>query len=306
MEASSRIFVLIARSAPLAGISWQAKNLAVHCEHRRRTRISSNPEVNGSRTYVSGPKIAFLVAPYVDFKLSGYKNGLLRSPFLSISLSRWFSKVPYSISSTSSFLIVLFLALLHVLLALCVTNVSALSLTKFDVKANDASNDVNASPPLPLSFANSDYIWTDEVSASNPFVAPLGSRAFRKTFNLPPGFWTTTGAALIQADDQFSFYVNGQSIGSGTLSEGPKRFDFTLNSAASEIVVAVNATNVFPTNAFLIGALSFDARECECEGVVLNITTDSTWKFARTVPAGFQDPTFDDSTWKYATVQKHF
>ncbi|KAJ7043111.1 lectin [Mycena alexandri] len=156
----------------------------------------------------------------------------------------------------------------------------------------------SAPPALSLTAAN--WIWTNEVVNGN---APPGPRAFRRTYTPPPGQTPTSATIIIVADNEYSLYVNGVLIGSGTDFHTAQTYNVNL-SPASQVVIAVYAVNVDLVNnpAGLLAAVQINTTECNCVSGVL-LVTDGGWKASTGTPIGFQLPGFDDSRWPAATVE---
>jgi hypothetical protein len=154
------------------------------------------------------------------------------------------------------------------------------------------------------SIANALWVWTNEVPPNSPTsTAPVGSRAFRKDITIPGGAKASSGVIAIDADNEYVLYINGNLIGTGNNWPTAQSWTFTLDEPTSNIVIAVNATNTGGP-AGLIASVGFDAELADCDcSTTLFYTTDGTWKFNTSVPAGFQQPTFDDSAWKNVVVE---
>ncbi|THV01133.1 hypothetical protein K435DRAFT_963675 [Dendrothele bispora CBS 962.96] len=150
----------------------------------------------------------------------------------------------------------------------------------------------------PLSYAQAHWIWTSE----NPKT--LGTRALRRTLDLPPGNTNASGQVLIVADDEYSLYVNGHFVGTGMAFPTVQRFNIS-NIQGPRVVVAVYAVNTNPTQAGVLAAMqitSFDPYGCvaNCTSET-SILTDVFWKVSTNVTSGFEQPNFDDSTWSPIT-----
>ncbi|KAM6502725.1 hypothetical protein JOM56_002702 [Amanita muscaria] len=169
---------------------------------------------------------------------------------------------------------------------------------------------VNSSPwrtptgpngPSSLSIAGSYWVWTNEVPPNSPMsVAPIGSRAFRKTIDVAGGATVRTGTIIIDADNAYDLYINGNYIGSGSYWPTAQRWKFTLDYPTDDIVFAVNATNT-GGQAGIIAAIELDAVDCSCTTTLFDIT-DGSWKYDLTVPPGFQQPDYNDASWPNVVV----
>ncbi|PPQ96202.1 hypothetical protein CVT26_005607 [Gymnopilus dilepis] len=160
-------------------------------------------------------------------------------------------------------------------------------------------------PPQPqpgeLFLPDATWIWTNEVvippNGTIP-SAPIGSRAFRYTINLPAGKTAIAAIAYITADDLYDLYIQGQLIGSGQTWTSAQTYVTKFQSPLSQIVLAVNGTNT-GAQAGLIAAVQLVTTDAQCSPIT-SVVTNSGWKFSTSFPTNWQSPTFDDSTWKFA------
>ncbi|KAJ6583555.1 hypothetical protein DFH09DRAFT_273169 [Mycena vulgaris] len=163
--------------------------------------------------------------------------------------------------------------------------------------------DIPADPPV-LGLERTGWIWTDVVPASG--TLPAGSRAFRRTFTPAPGQVPGTATILIAADNAYTLYVNGVSIGSGTNFRTAQHYTVNFASGPSEVVLAVLATNTAASTAGLLVAMELNmvpAGRTNCTAGAF-MTSDFGWKSTKDlIPAGFEQPGFDDSTWPAAFQQ---
>ncbi|KAJ7221737.1 lectin [Mycena pura] len=144
-----------------------------------------------------------------------------------------------------------------------------------------------------LDFASSTWIWTNEVSGG---VAPVGARAFRKTFTPPLGKTPVQADVIMTVDNGFTLYVNGGQVGTGGDYRFAERFCVALRPCLN--VFAVTATNAAttPNPAGLLATIQITYSD----GTTSTIVSDSTWRFSVTVPNGYEQLSFDDSSWKAA------
>jgi hypothetical protein len=157
--------------------------------------------------------------------------------------------------------------------------------------------------PATVSFANTNWIWTNEIVNGQ---APAGARAFRRTYTPPAGLTVTTATILITTDNEYSLYVNGQVIGSGTNWPTAQRYRISVpQGPTSSVVFAVYAVNTAGP-AGLLAEIELNMQMVNCETNCTPgayIITDSGWKANTGVPSGFQLPGYDDSSWPAATVE---
>ena len=174
--------------------------------------------------------------------------------------------------------------------------------------ANSPPWSVPSFPPSgsTLSLANSYWIWNNQVPANSPTsVAPVGTFAFRKTYKVSGGLLVQSGTIIIDTDNQYILYINGNKIGSATDWRQAERWTFTLPSPASDIELAIHATNTDGPAGFIV-AVAFNYYDCPGSFVkVTDGTPDGTWKFslAQPLPAGFEQPGYDDSSWSSTIVE---
>ena len=113
-----------------------------------------------------------------------------------------------------------------------------------------------------------------------------------------------SGTIIIDADNGYTLYINGNEIGSGDNWPQAQRWTFTLEPTDS-IVLAITATNTGGPAGFIV-AVVFDAYYCDCSSNLFKVTDgtpDGTWRFNLGVPDGFQQPDYDDSNWASTIVE---
>ena len=154
-----------------------------------------------------------------------------------------------------------------------------------------------------------DAAWIWYPGGKSTVGAPIGTRYFRRSVNLPEGRRIRKAFLLATADDSFVAFVNGRSVGGGQGWAEVKRLDVTgqlrpgLNTLA---VAATNAPspNVAPENnpAGLIGILKVEFEE----GEPFAVPTDATWRAGEKETAGWEKDEFDDAGWKAAQHSASF
>ncbi|KAJ8700571.1 hypothetical protein PTI98_003585 [Pleurotus ostreatus] len=156
-------------------------------------------------------------------------------------------------------------------------------------------NSVWGQPTLPpvLPLSGSKWIWTSNTANTGAAVA---SCAFRKTINQCAKV-AVCATVLIFADDHYTLYVNGASVGSGSFAGGAAIAYTIPNLLPTLNTFAINATNDVGS-AGLVATILVTYQDGSNETVV----TDGSWKATLTVPQGFESPTFDDSDWPNANV----
>jgi len=147
------------------------------------------------------------------------------------------------------------------------------------------------------SFEDASWIW---FSAGNPAdSAPVGSRYFRRSFDLPTGQEVTSAEMQLTADDALTLYVNGEEAVSSPRVQDAWRTATIVDIAGylrpGRNVIAIEAVNTQPGPAGLLATL-----EVEGAGDPLRLVTDDAWISSETVPEGWEEPDFDDSAWPAA------
>ncbi|KAJ6545216.1 hypothetical protein B0H19DRAFT_1266682 [Mycena capillaripes] len=158
-------------------------------------------------------------------------------------------------------------------------------------------------PPALVLTNVTNWIWTNEP-ANASISAPSGSRPFRLTWTPPPGQTARSATISICADDEYVFFVNGNVVAGGYVYHSSQQFSISLAPAA-KVVFAANTTNDNGPAGFIAEIQVTTAgpsgcTECSSSSFVI---TDASWKWTSTVPAGFEAPGFDDSSWFPSVVQ---
>ncbi|KAJ7470008.1 hypothetical protein B0H11DRAFT_2043168 [Mycena galericulata] len=161
---------------------------------------------------------------------------------------------------------------------------------------------IPTTPPTFVLTNATNWIWTNEA-ANASLSAPVGSRPFRLTWMPPPGQTATSVTIIVLGDDEYVFFINGNVVAGGYKYYLPQQFSISL-APATEVVFAANATNDGGPAGFIaeIQVTTTGAPGCtECSSSSF-VITDASWKWTSTVPAGFEAPGFDDSSWSPAVV----
>ncbi|KAK2467396.1 hypothetical protein APHAL10511_000631 [Amanita phalloides] len=155
-------------------------------------------------------------------------------------------------------------------------------------------------PPSSLSISNSFWIWTNETDGPGG-NAPVGHRAFRRTIRLPGGILARGGTIIFDTDNGYTLYINGKTIGAAHDWYHAQRWTFTFDSPTDIIVIAADAYND-GAPAGIISAIEFDVEEYYCSTYSIFVS-DYSWKYSYTVPAGFEQIGYDDSSWQNAVEE---
>jgi hypothetical protein len=171
-----------------------------------------------------------------------------------------------------------------------------------------------------ISVDRANWIWTDEVPAgtsNSTKLFPVGARAFRRTIALPPGHIAESAQILIAADNQYSVYVNGRFVGTGTNFHNGQRFTVNnIPNPTDKVVIAVYAFNqpgadggANPAGLLVSAQVTSNnpAYGCinDCESITSTVT-DGQWKTNHETPSRFEQPGFDDSAWGLAVTEEPF
>ncbi|KAF9462025.1 hypothetical protein BDZ94DRAFT_1262243 [Collybia nuda] len=154
-----------------------------------------------------------------------------------------------------------------------------------------ASPNAGAGPSL----QSANWIWSDANSASS---APVGNRAFRKRINLPNGNLVNSAVIILAADNEYTLYVNGLVVGSGTDFSTAQRFVVNF-PPTSTVVIAVFGRNTGGP-AGLIAAVKLVSCDCAEDDYFV---TDGGWKYSNSVSDGFPSLGYNDAGWDPAIVQ---
>ncbi|KIK56134.1 hypothetical protein GYMLUDRAFT_248114 [Collybiopsis luxurians FD-317 M1] len=158
----------------------------------------------------------------------------------------------------------------------------------------------------PQSLATAQWIWTNEPAPGGNY--PAGARAFRYTLTLPAGHTSGTATVMITTDNEYSLYINGAFIGTGTDFHTAQKY--VANVQGPNIVFAVYAVNTdtVPNPAGVLASIQVtsanDFTYCgQCNSTSYAVTVNDWKAFPGAVPSGFEQPGFDDSAWPQAAME---
>ena len=148
--------------------------------------------------------------------------------------------------------------------------------------------------------AELNWIWHPEAPRASA-SAPVGTRAFRKAFDLPPRAKVQRATFTVAADNRCAVWVNGVSCGQTEGWRAAAKLDVTGALRPGRNAIAVQAENVGdkPNPAGLLGELTVTLAG---KAVPLVVPVDATWKAHARPPDGWKSPAFDDSAWAAARV----
>lgn len=142
------------------------------------------------------------------------------------------------------------------------------------------------------------WIWFPDTG--NPAEkAPVGKRWFRRVLEIPAGSEIKQATATLCADNQFTFFINGEKVGNGDSWQKPVKMDLSSHLKPGSVVLAVEAVNTAyrgPNAAGLLGRFQIDL--ANDSSIIL--FTDGTWNASDQEMTGWQNSGFDDAGWKPA------
>ncbi|HTQ06324.1 MAG TPA: hypothetical protein VMI54_20830 [Polyangiaceae bacterium] len=112
---------------------------------------------------------------------------------------------------------------------------------------------------------------------------------------------TMTSHLTVTADNEAEVFVNGTSVGTTSNWSAAVIIDVSLYLYPGRMnVVAIVGTNTSSQDGNdrgIVGQLTVDSTS----GTVPLLVTDATWRVSPTETTGWSDPSFDDSSWIFAT-----
>ena len=155
-------------------------------------------------------------------------------------------------------------------------------------------------PPSTNSFdlTGCSWIWYPEGNPNQS--APVGTRYFRKVFSVRSDTALTGATLLVTADNNYTAYVNGTSVGQGQdyTSMVPVGLTAQLLPGTNTLAIAAANSGSSANPAGLLGKLVL----IYADGSQTNIQMDATWKTSKTLQTNWQLPAFDDSSWTTTLV----
>ncbi|SJK98725.1 uncharacterized protein ARMOST_01994 [Armillaria ostoyae] len=143
-------------------------------------------------------------------------------------------------------------------------------------------------------------IWTDEVKNG---VAPVGHRAFRTTLTSPYGKAAVCGKMVIDADNNYTLYVNGDYLGHGGDWHTMQAYSVPILDPDVNVIAVdgengvVSPGSTQPNAAAVVAALVIAYND----GSFATFYTSKNWKAVHSVPSGFEEKDYDDGSWMAAS-----
>ena len=156
-------------------------------------------------------------------------------------------------------------------------------------------------PPVgasPLVKAEAKWIWYPGEKGTG--AAPVGTRYFRRTFDLAADQSIRHAQLILSADNSFAAAVNGEHAGQGSSFKRAVVMDVTKRLHAGRNVVAAWVKNMGenPNPAGLVGVLRVEF----AAGEPVVIRTDEQWRMMNRDVAEWTSLDCDDSQWVQAQV----
>lgn len=154
--------------------------------------------------------------------------------------------------------------------------------------------------PVTTSLQGANWIWYPQGNPADS--APVGTRYFRRTIDLPAGARVTAARFQLTADDSFVLHVNGKQVAASPQVADSWRtavdVDLTAELRPGRNVLAIQAANAQPGPSGLVGKLHLETAGASPADIV----TDTAWKASDTDTPGWRQPDFDDSAWPASLV----
>ena len=151
---------------------------------------------------------------------------------------------------------------------------------------------------IPAVLKGCSWIWFPEGQPEKD--APVATRFFRRTFELPASRAVKRAELQLAGDNEWACSVNGQHSGQGGSFKAAATMDVTRSLKTGRNVVAGWVKNVGnnPNPAGLVGLLKIEFES----GEPLVIPTDEAWKTTNQEAGAWSAPDYDDAAWVAAKV----
>ncbi len=142
-------------------------------------------------------------------------------------------------------------------------------------------------------LAGTSWIWFPEGEPEK--AAPIGTRYFRRSFELPAGRTIKSATWLVTGDNQFAAFVNGGEVGQGSNFKSATVLDVKSKLRPGRNVLAASVANTgdAPNPAGFLALLRVEF----AAGEPLVLPTDENWRTADRESAKWLAPDFADSAW---------
>ncbi|KAG6916027.1 hypothetical protein DXG01_008796 [Tephrocybe rancida] len=151
-----------------------------------------------------------------------------------------------------------------------------------------------------LDFTGANWIWIPG-RATDGITYPPGNATFRRDFTATNGKVPISANILINVDDGYTLYVNGNAVGTAHNYRTAQRYCVPLVKDCN--VFAISALNNEPAGAGNAAGVLAAIEIHYSDGFIDTIVTDAEWHAVSGTPAGFEQVAFDDSQWPAAFVE---
>jgi alpha-L-rhamnosidase len=151
---------------------------------------------------------------------------------------------------------------------------------------------------IPAVLKGCSWIWFPEGEPEKD--APVATRFFRRTFELPASRAVKHAELQLAGDNEWACAVNGQHSGAGASFKAAASMDVTRSLKTGRNVVTARVKNVGnnPNPAGLVGLLKIEFES----GEPLVIPTDEAWKTTPKEAGAWTAMDYDDAAWVAAKV----
>ena len=148
-------------------------------------------------------------------------------------------------------------------------------------------------PETQSSLSGTSWIWFSEGEPEKN--APIGTRFFRRSLELPADRKVKSAHWLVSGDNEFTAYVNGEQVGAGNNFKAAAEVDVRKQLRPGRNVLAAAVKNVgdSPNPAGFLALLEIEFES----GSPVRLPSDEIWKSADKETTGWQKPEFDDASW---------
>jgi alpha-L-rhamnosidase len=149
-----------------------------------------------------------------------------------------------------------------------------------------------------LDFTGARWIW--HAGGDAKAGVPVGTRYFRKDFEVPEDRELISAACAVTADNSYRLFLNGRRIRSGNNFKEAMAGDVKEHLHKGKNVLGIEAANegTAPNPAGVLGILRLQF----AAGEPLVIVTDGSWRSAESAPPAWMNLDFDAGGWQAVQV----
>ncbi len=149
------------------------------------------------------------------------------------------------------------------------------------------------SPQATNVLGKAQWIWFPEGQPDK--AAPVGTRYFRRTVDLPRERVVKRATLLFTADDGGEFFINGEKAGTAGNFHAVEEIEVSsfLRGGKNQLAVSVNNGGGEPNPAGLIALLRIEFDQ----GAPVVVMTDASWRTSREKSEGWWGPSFEEMYW---------